>query len=282
MSMIRVGLIGAGIQQSGSPGMHMEEARQQNLQLSYELLDLDRIPGGVESLERVLLDAQASGFAGVNVTHPCKQRVIQYLDRVSEDARALGAVNTVVFDEGKRIGHNTDWLGFADSFRLGLADATRNTVTQLGAGGAGSAVAYAMLQMGTRLLNLVDTDAGKALQLANTMNRHFGQGRVQPRPSLEDVLDHSDGLINATPVGMKSHPGLPLPAVLLRPSLWVAEVVYFPLETELLKTARALGCRTIDGGAMAVFQAAEAFRLFTGKKANSQRMLQWFRTNIRA
>jgi shikimate dehydrogenase len=194
----------------------------------------------------------------------------------------LGAVNTVVFDGEKRIGHNTDWLGFAESFHLGLADVAKDEVTQLGAGGAGSAVAYAMLQVGARVLNLFDTDSGKAQQLAVAMNNHFAEGRVQLLTSLADALDRSDGLINATPVGMKNHPGLPLPAMLLRPSLWVAEVVYFPLQTELLKTARTLGCRTLDGGGMAVFQAAEAFRLFTGRKADSQRMLEWFRANIRA
>jgi shikimate dehydrogenase len=259
----------------------MAEAQHHDLQLSYELLDLDRIPGGVEALEDVLLDAQASGFVGVNVTHPCKQRVIQHLHGLSEHARALGAVNTVVFTEGKRIGHNTDWVGFAEGFRLGLPGAPMETVTQLGAGGAGSAVAYAMLHMGARLLNVLDTDPNKALQLASKLAAQFGRGRIQPITSMAEALDRSDGLINTTPVGMKSHPGLPLPAVLLRTSLWVAEVVYFPLETELLKAARALGCRTIDGGGMVVFQAAESFRLFTGIKPDASRMLQWFRTHIR-
>jgi shikimate dehydrogenase len=278
---IRVGLIGSGIQESGSPAMHMQEAQNHNLQLSYELLDLDRL-GDAEALEPVLLDAQKSGFAGVNITHPCKQSVIQYVHEVSEHAQALGAVNTVVFTEGRRIGHNTDWLGFAEGFRLGLPDAPLGIITQLGAGGAGSAVAYALLGMGARLVNILDKDVNKAIQLASILATKFGPDRIKVITSMGDALNRSDGLVNTTPVGMHKYPGLPLAAVLLRPSLWVAEVIYFPLETELLKLARTLGCRTVDGGGMAVFQAAESFRLFTGIQPDANRMLRWFRSTIQA
>src|ERR1051326_8539563 len=139
----------------------MEEAWQQNLHLSYELLDLDRIPEGVGAMREVLLNAQESGFADVNVTHPCKQRIMDHLDELSEHAQALGAVNAVVFDNGQRIGHNTDWVGFAEGFRLSLPDARKDIVTQLGAGGASSAVAYAMLRMGAGVLNVLDTDGDK-------------------------------------------------------------------------------------------------------------------------
>ena len=163
-----------------------------------------------------------------------------------------------------------------------MPDAPKDSVTQLGAGGAGSAVAYAMMRMGAGRLNVLDTDSNKALQVANTLGAKFGPDRIQPITSLADALEHSDGLINTTPVGMRKYPGLPLPPALLRPSLWVAEVVYFPLVTELLERARALGCRTIDGGGMVVFQAAESFRLFTGIKPDATRMLKWFRNHIRA
>jgi shikimate dehydrogenase len=262
--------------------MHMAEAVYHNLQYSYELLDLDDVSGGAAALKEVLLRAESSGFAGVNVTHPCKQQVIEYLHDLSDDACALGAVNTVVFDGGQRIGHNTDWFGFRKGFELGLPNASIETVIQLGAGGAGSAVAYALLRMGTRVLNVLDTDANKALHLTKMLGEKFGVNRIKAVTSLSQALDYSDGLVNTTPVGMRNHPGLPLPAVLLRPSLWVAEVVYFPLETELLKLARSLRCPTVDGGGMAVFQAVEAFRLFTGIQPDSTRMLQWFRDHIKA
>src|SRR5437870_3521489 len=123
---VRVGLIGSAIQASRSPALHMEEARQQGFHLTYTLLDLDEAPEGEAALERLLLEAEHSGFAGVNITHPCKQRVIPYLHELSDDVRALGAVNTVVFREGRRFGHNTDWWGFAEGFRRGMPDASMN------------------------------------------------------------------------------------------------------------------------------------------------------------
>ena len=94
--------------------------------------------------------------------------------------------------------------------------------------------------------------------------------------ALEGQLASASGLIHATPTGMASHPGLPLPAELLRPEMWVVDIVYMPLETELLREARELGCRTLDGGAMAVFQAADSFELFTGRAPDRDRMLRHF------
>ncbi len=262
--------------------MHMQEARQNGLQLTYELLDLDLVPEGAAALERLLREAESAGFAGVNVTHPCKQTVMQHLHELSEHAQTLGAVNTVVFHKGRRVGHNTDWFGFAEGFRRGMSGVSTARVTQLGAGGAGSAVAYAMLRMGVGKLAILDTERNKASHLVEALGEKFGKGRIQVIESVADELPRADGLINTTPMGMARYPGLPLPADLLRPSLWVAEVVYFPLETALLKAARALGCRTMDGGAMAVFQAAESFRLFTGVTPNADRMLEWFRANYRS
>jgi shikimate dehydrogenase len=154
-------------------------------------------------------------------------------------------------------------------------------VTQLGAGGAGSAVAYAALQLGVGVLNVLDTDRDKGSELCERLSARF-PGRIKVISDLEDSVAKSDGLINTTPVGMAKYPGLPLPARLLRSTLWVAEIVYFPLETALLKAARACGCRTMDGVSMVVAQAAESFFLFTGIKPDAERMLQWFHENVRA
>jgi shikimate dehydrogenase len=277
--MIQVGLIGCGIQASGSPRLHMEEGRQLGLDVRYDLLDLDRETGGAAALERVLAKAEAEGFAGVNVTHPCKQRVIPYLNGLSDGAAAVGAVNTVVFRDGRRIGHNTDWFGFAEGCRRDLPDVRFDTVTQLGAGGAGSAVAYAVLQHGVGVLNILDTDAAKGMELCERMSDRF-PGRVRMISDVSGAVKVSDGLINTTPVGMVKYPGLPLPQSDLRPSLWVADIVYFPLETALLKAARSLGCRTMDGVSMVVAQAAESFFLFTEVRPDAERMLKWFRENV--
>jgi shikimate dehydrogenase len=270
------GLIGAGIQASRTPAMHEREGAEQGLRYIYKLIDLQALNLGVEALPDLLLAAERMGFAGLNITHPCKQAVIPLLHDLSEDARALNAVNTVVLRDGRRIGHNTDWWGFAESFRRNLPDVKRDVVVQLGAGGAGAAVAHAALTLGVGRLTIVDTEQARADQVASSLAQRFGAGRAVAGADLAAVMAEAEGLINTTPVGMAKYPGLPLPAELLRPELWVAEIVYFPLETELLRRARTLGCRRLDGGGMAVFQAVEAFRLITGITPDADRMLRHF------
>jgi shikimate dehydrogenase len=271
-----VGLIGAGIGASLTPALHERECAQQGLRSIYRLLDLERLGLNAGDLPELLRAAEWAGFAGLNITHPCKQAVIPLLNELSEDARALGAVNTVVLRDGKRIGHNTDWWGFAEGVKRGLPDAKRDRVVQIGAGGAGSAVAHALLTLGTGRLHLFDTDRSRAEAAAEALCGRFGAGRAVAGTDLPAAMAEADGVVNCTPVGMAKYPGLPLPAELLRPSHWVAEIVYFPLETELLRTARALGCATLDGGRMAVFQAVSAFREFTGLEPDGERMLRHF------
>ena len=273
---IRLGLVGRGIQGSRSPAMHMQEGSAQGLTLSYVLLDLDVQPQADLDLAQVVERAEREGFAGLNVTHPFKQAVLPLLHDLSPDARRLGAVNTVVFRDGRRVGHNTDWSGFAESFRRGLPDAPLDAVLQVGAGGAGAAVAYALLARGVGRLTIHDLDAARAQELAAMLRQLFGVSRAAASADLASAMAVADGLVNATPVGMAKHPGTPVPTTLLRPSQWVADVVYFPLETELLVRARQAGCRTLDGGGMAVFQAADAFRLFTEVNPDTERMRERF------
>lgn len=271
-----LGLIGSGIQASLSPALHEREGAEQGLRTLYQLIDLDRLGLGPGALGELLTAAERMGFAGLNITYPCKQAVIPLLHELSEDARALGAVNTVVLRDGQRIGHNTDGSGFAEGFRRGLADVVRTRVVQLGAGGAGAAVAHALLAQGVGRLELFDVETARAAALAERLCARFGAGRAAACADPSVAVPAADGLVNCTPVGMAKLPGLPLPAALLRPALWVAEIVYFPLETELLRVARGLGCRTLDGRFMAVFQAAGAFRLFTGREPDATRMLAHF------
>ena len=271
-----LGLIGSHIQASRTPAMHEREAGEHGLRCLYQLIDLEELKLSPEVLPELLTAAERMGFAGLNITHPCKQAVLPLLDELSDDARALGAVNTVVLREGKRSGHNTDWLAFAESFRQGMPGAKLNRIVQLGAGGAGSATAYAALKLGAGHLTVIDLESDRSAALEARFGEVFGKERIRSGDNVAAALAEADGLIHATPTGMFGHPGLPLPAELLRKDLWVAEIVYFPLETELLKTARALGCRTLDGGGMAVSQAVEAFRLFTGLQPDSGRMHKHF------
>ena len=270
------GLIGHGIQASLTPAMHEREGDEQGLRSQYKLIDLHALGLGVEALPDLLQAAERMGFTGLNITHPCKQAVIPLLDELSPDAAALGAVNTVLLRDGKRIGHNTDWSGYAEAFRRNMEGVALDRVVQLGAGGAGAAVAHALLTMDVGQLSIQDMDPARAQALAASLSERFGAGRAVACADLPAAMAAADGLVHCTPTGMAAHPGLPLPAELLRPALWVSEIVYFPLETELLRTARALGCRTLSGGGMAVFQAVQAFRLFTGREPDPERMLRHF------
>lgn len=276
-----VGLIGAGIQLSLTPAMQEEEASHHGLRLHYQLIDLDRTPGSLEQLPALLTAARIMGFAGLNITYPCKQSVVPLLDDLSPEARAMGAVNTVVMRDGRLVGHNTDGSGWAWGFRRALPDADLGCVVLLGAGGAGSAIAEAVLGLGATQLRLVDVDLARAQVLADALKARHG-ARVVVQQDAAQAMAGATGLIHATPTGMAKLPGLPIPAALLRPSMWVSEIVYFPIETALLKAARAAGCRTLDGGTMAVGQAVGAFELFTGLKADATRMENHFRRLLAA
>jgi shikimate dehydrogenase len=275
-STFLIGLIGAGIQASRTPAMHEQEAAHLGLRYIYKLIDLDQLNLDAEALEDLLIAAERMGFDGLNITHPCKQSIIPQLTQLSAEARAIGAVNTVLLRGGQRIGSNTDCSGFAESFRQGLPGATLGRVVLLGAGGAGAAVAHAIVGLGAERLTIFDLDNQRAECLAAGLCACFGAGRASAGSDLDAAMTGADGLIHATPTGMITHPGMPLPECLLRPQQWVAEVVYFPLETELLRAAKRRGCRTLDGGGMAVFQAAEAFRLFTGIRPDADRMRRHF------
>jgi shikimate dehydrogenase len=275
-----VGLIGAGIERSLTPAMHEEEARHHGLRLHYQLIDLDRTRSTVEQLPTLIAAARIMGFAGLNITYPCKQAVIPLLDGLSDEARAMGAVNTVVIRQGQLIGHNTDGSGWSRAFQHALPQADLSRVVLLGAGGAGAAIAHAALRMGVTHLIVNDHEPQRADELAAALCRLYGDGRATAQRDVAAALTNATGLIHATPTGMDKLPGLPLPEGLLRRDLWVAEVVYFPIETALLRAARAKGCATVDGGGMAVWQAVGAFELFTGLTPDAARMDAHFRRCI--
>jgi shikimate dehydrogenase len=273
---VLAGLIGAGIQLSRTPALHEREGAAQGLGYLYRLIDLDVLKLDNSALEDLLTAAQRMSFTGLNITFPAKQAIIPLLDELSPEASGIGAVNTVVLKDGKRVGHNTDCLGFAEGFRRGMQGAARERVVQMGAGGAGAAVAHALLIEGVEQLTIFDVEITRAQALADNLNQHFPGNPAQAGTDLPAAMAEADGLVNTTPMGMAKLPGMPVPAELLRDELWVAEIVYFPLETELLRQARALGCRTLDGGIMAVFQAVKAFELFSGITPDAERMMAHF------
>ena len=279
---VLVGLIGAGIKASLTPAMHMSEGRAHNFAYEYRLIDTEQPEMAASSLSALVEAAERAGFSGLNITYPFKQAVLSELTELSDDARALGAVNTVVFHRGKRTGHNTDWWGFAEAFKRDFANAARNVVVLVGAGGAGAAVGHALLTCGAAELRIVEADGPKGMALADELAGRFPGRRVSGGWSATDAAKGADGIVNATPVGMVKLPGTPIASTLIRPENWLIDVIYFPLETDLLRHARALGCRVANGRGMAVFQAVKAFERFSGRVADAERMAACFDELARA
>lgn len=264
-----VGLIGNGIQLSRTPAMHIAEGDKLGLHYSYKFLDPEVMKNGPTTLPEILDMAEAAGFAGCNITYPFKRTVLNHLDTLSEPARMVGAVNTVVFKDGKRAGHNTDYWGFAESLRRGLHGVKMKTVLLLGAGGAGGAVAYALKSLGVENLMILDTCPTAAENLAAKVG---GEAVSDVRAAIA----RAEGIVNATPMGMAKLPGTAIPTDLLKPHQWVSDIVYFPRNTALLRAANATGCQTLDGSGMAIFQAVRAFEFFTGLEPNAARMRATF------
>jgi len=273
---IHVGLIGSGIGASRTPAMHVHEGHMRGIDYRYDLIDLSVLGLGVDALPRLMDEAEREDFAGLNITHPCKQAATQFVDELSQDSAALGSINTITFANGRRTGHNTDWWGFSKGFRRGLPDATVERTVLIGAGGAGVAVAHALATMGASEVHVFDLDMKRADALISQLESRHPDCAFLPVADVGAALKSADGLVHATPTGMAAHPGIPLDVNLLRPSQWVAEIVYFPLETRLLTEASQLGCRVVNGGGMAVYQAVGAFELFTGIAPDAERMIRHF------
>ncbi|MFF8186992.1 shikimate dehydrogenase [Microbacterium sp. NPDC016588] len=273
-----VGLIGSGIQTSLTPALHEGEADALGLRYLYRLIDIDRLGKTATDAAELVRAARNVGYDALNITHPCKQTVFDALDELSPDAELLGAVNTVLFRDGRTIGLNTDHSGFASGLRDGLTAPAVGSVVLLGSGGAGSAIAYALLNAGTTRLSVYDPVIERADAVCRALGPAFpGAQVVAITPDeLATAIAAADGLVNATPIGMTGHPGMPIPATLLHSGLWVADAVYRPLRTELIETADGLGCAVLDGGRMAVGQAADAFRLITGAEPDPVRMRAHF------
>lgn len=270
---LSAGLIGAGIGLSRTPRMHMEEGRAAGLVYRYDLIDTE---GDATPLDHHLATAEEAGLVGVNITHPFKEAVLEHVDEISASVAAMGAANTVVFRDGKRFAHNTDAWGFARAFRLRLGDAKISRVLLVGAGGAGLAVAHALMDCGVGHLLVFDVARDKAERLEQSVAAAWGADRVSVAGTVEAAMEQADGIVNATPVGMAAYPGTPVPLDALGVGHWVADIIYFPLETELLRASRALGCRVMGGADMAIFQAVRAFELFTGIAADPDRMRATF------
>lgn len=269
---MKAGLIGKGITESRTPSMHEAEADAQGFDYRYDRFDVGSEPFATMSLADIMTHVEQSGLRGVNITHPFKVEVGALLDELSPQAQDLGAVNTVVFDGGRRIGYNTDYSGFLSAIRASADELPKDEVLLLGAGGAGAAVALALIDAGVQRLSILDRDMARAQALCDQI---LALRNAAQLTSLSDAAVSGfafDGVVNATPMGMASHPGMAVDITTFAPVSWVCDIVYFPLETELLRAAKSAGAKPISGQGMAVGQAAASFELFTGHKADAARM----------
>jgi shikimate dehydrogenase len=255
------GLIGFPIAHSASPAMHEQAGDALGVHCRYRLIE---IAGADRKQLRALLDdVKRQNFAGVNVTFPYKEAVLDLLDELSPTASDIGAVNAVLIRDGRLIGHNTDTTGFARAAAKLVADSGRGSVAIIGAGGVGKAIVFALAGLGVAEIRLFDADRTRADRVAERLGT---TGRIVVAASVEDALEGAAGLVNATPVGMLPSRDTPVPDALLHDGLWVADAVYSPLWTPLLMAAKGKGARVMTGRELAVCQAVDAFELFTGLK----------------
>ena len=253
------GLLGAPIAQSASPAMHERAAAALGLRCHYQLIEV--AGAGRDELKMLLEGVRRLGFAGINVTFPYKEAVIDLLDDLVPGAALIGAVNTVVVRDNRLTGHNTDTTGFARAVAQRVAASSHGAVALIGAGGVGKAIAFALAGLGVKELRIFDSEHAKAMQLAAKLEELT---KTSAAHSVEDALRGVVGVVNASPVGMLPSLGTPVPDNLLHAGLWVADAVYSPLWTPLLTAARAKGCAVMTGRDLAIYQAADAFELFTG------------------
>jgi len=239
--------------------MHEQAARALGVRYHCNLIEV--AGAGSEELRALLDGVRRLGFAGVNVTFPYKEAVVDLLDELSPGAAAIGAVNTVVVRNHRLVGHNTDTTGFARAASHLVEGAGQGAIALIGAGGVGKAIAFALASLGVAEVRIFDTDRTKADKLAHLLRPH---GEAVAVNDVEDTVRGAVGVINATSVGMFPSQGTPVPDALLHDGLWVADVVYFPLLTPLLMAAKARSARIMTGRALAIYQAAHAFELFTG------------------
>lgn len=229
-------------------------------------LSFTYVPFRVTDLPGALQGMRALGIRGFGVSMPFKIEILRHLDRVDPLAQRIGAVNTVVNDDGILTGYNADAHGAAEALaEVRTIDGAR--VLVIGAGGAARAVAHGLAARGARV-----TIAARALSAAQEIAGAMG-GAALPLAALAG-LESFDVLVNTTPVGMADHPGLIVPGDWLRPGLVVFDAVYKPIETALLREARARGASTLHGGMMLLHQAFRQFSLYTGQDAPREAMTQ--------
>ena len=263
-------VIGHPIEHSMSPVMH--NAALKELALDYVYLAFDVPPS---DLETTVLEFKKRGFKGMNVTIPHKETIMKYLDQIDPLAKKIGAVNTIKNQEGNLIGKNTDAFGAKQALINAEFEIKEKKVLILGAGGAARAVSFALSEESDKIF-ICDIIEKKAIALANELKDKMkikAVGKKSKYETLKSLIIDVDLLINTTPVGM--YPDVnktPISKDLLAEHLFVYDIIYNPLNTQLLKDASEIGCKTLNGIEMFINQGALAFEWWTDTKPNTNVM----------
>lgn len=259
---VKLGLIGDNIAASRSPALHRIAGRLSGLNVSYDLLKPAELG---QSFENVLAWAEASGYRGLNITYPYKERVVAHLDVRDPAVRAISACNTVLFGAGQPVGWNTDYSGFMAAYRHGFGDMRPGVVAMAGSGGVGRAIAFALCQLRTAELRLFDIDPAKSQALAKALGILSAGTTVIVAGTIEEATRGADGLVNSTPIGMVGIGGSPFPQATIAGRRWAFDAVYTPVDTPFILAAREAGLELLSGYELFFYQGVDAFRHFTGK-----------------
>ena len=265
MDTIRLGLVGDHIAASRAPDLHHAAAQICGIHVAYERL----VPRELGlTFDIVISRTKEQGLRGLNITHPYKERILQFVAIEDLTVKAIGACNTVLF-KPHPIGLNTDYTGYIEAFKERFGDALPGAVAIAGSGGAGKAIGFALAQLGAKSLKLFDTDERKSLALANSLRNEQRRMDVFVAPSLEDACEDADGLVNCTPLGMAGYEGDAFDGVRLKGRRWICDAVYTPVETAFLKEGKAAGVEILSGYELFLYQGIHAFQLFTGRHVDA-------------
>ncbi|MDR1549938.1 MAG: shikimate dehydrogenase [Hungatella sp.] len=276
-----LGLIGSPVGHSGSPAMYNYCFEKLGLDYAYLAFDIK-----VDEVEKAIDAIKTLRMRGCNVTMPCKNEAVKYMDELSPAARIIGAVNTIVNEDGKLIGHITDGQGFVDNLRDHGVEINGKKIIVCGGGGAAAAIQVQCALEGAReisIFNIKDAFFERTLQTAEKIRQEKPECIVNVYDiadieKMREEIAASDILANATIVGMKpmDQESVVKDAAMFRPGLVVVDAVYNPKETKMLREAKAAGCTCIDGQGMLVWQGAEAFKLYTGQEMPVEEVKELF------
>ena len=261
MAKVRLGLIGDNIAASQAPRLHTLAGALRGISVRYDLLVPAQIGLGFDALFERCMEGS---YHGINVTHPYKERAAARVEMENPLVRAMGAVNLVRFDVDRQRGFNTDYSGFVAAWRAKFGADSPGVVCQVGAGGAGRAIAFALAELGAEAIRLVDVDRGRAQALAQALRTTHLQLDVATFSDSEEAVAKARGLVNCSPVGMVGHDGTPIPRRFMRGAAWAFDAVYTPVHTRFLVDAAAAGLGTLSGYELFFHQGVDGFEIFFG------------------